>query len=866
MVATTRFRRLFTSGTAYTLFMPVLVKVYTESAAHPGIRPAIEYAINRFYALHAESFLYQALGVIGQMAMVPGIEEQAFSKSVYALFFSLTKGSSSFTVDAAGIHNLNKSQEREALIVNTAEDKPQTFLASLRRTESQATTQLTAFFPDEYETDRLRMDNFVRLFLTVIAHDLTIMRAQHYVRLLRLLTPLLFQASGTTRTVLVEGITALSSILLKGPKSKLVDAAASRVGGDDYLFLPSHSSMEHHSSEQSRVQSDLKMMRIDYLHLVLKFGQSGGEISLKVARQILEIFKLILKDSTIKDTSNTVLSTFLSEFVRVLLLQDPAPDPKFVLAFLQDLTPVLHAYMVAIDMTGVFETVSHLTTLSAYANDRPFSQVVVGEVCTAGLAACELAASENHLETLPYRPALIKLISECVFLEGADMIAEIEKRTPTYNFLAGVVLPLAMAMKTEAQINADGLRTQDRHRSVLASGWLRLLFYIIAACQKSAKAEGVQRGKSKDKNARKDKILMWTKLPVFVMALQILKVIVIRAEVDISSSIPGIWERTAAFLKAMLSEGNADFAVRMEIPSTFNSPTASPRASAHFESSPSGWASLSASQLSSGSGLGLSLHDYAYSRPRVIDYMLWSVLEFLWAYRSPLRLQLRLLTTEKIISLDNDLRKVQKTPLSSPRKRRISSVFSKVRNRTSGLAPSPNTSPRLSPMNSAALLEPSPTFLDVRRPGYQVSPISPSERRPLDGPQIIHLGPASPSAFQEPPSPGLPGGGGMRSMVRSAKFKSPKLAEATYRRIRGVQALMGYDMLLPLPGNMQSGGDLDDGPVLKTWTQSQALAAIRRETKDLLEEFEQAASTMDDDEDAASIIIAIQSDPATTPI
>ncbi|KAJ3508110.1 hypothetical protein NMY22_g16719 [Coprinellus aureogranulatus] len=84
-------------------------------------------------------------------------------------------------------------------------------------------------------------------------------------------------------------------------------------------------------------------------------------------------------------------------------------------------------------------------------------------------------------------------------------------------------------------------------------------------------------------------------------------------------------------------------------------------------------------------------------------------------------------------------------------------------------------------------------------------------------------------------------------LVRTTKIKSAKLVENTYRRIRGVQALMGYDLLLPLPTNWlqklprEDDDDDDDEEsevVLKSWTKSQALSAISQETKDLLEEFE----------------------------
>ena len=74
MVASTRFRRLFTSGGGYTLFMPSLIKLYVESPSHPGIRTAIEYATSRFYALHRESFLFQSIDTIDQIALLPDVD------------------------------------------------------------------------------------------------------------------------------------------------------------------------------------------------------------------------------------------------------------------------------------------------------------------------------------------------------------------------------------------------------------------------------------------------------------------------------------------------------------------------------------------------------------------------------------------------------------------------------------------------------------------------------------------------------------------------------------------------------------------------------------------------------------------------
>ncbi|KAF5334688.1 hypothetical protein D9611_011945 [Ephemerocybe angulata] len=1024
MVATTRFRRLFTSRTAYTLFVPALIKVYTESAEHPGIRPAIEYAFNRFYALHKDSFLYQSLGVVGQMAMYPTIDEKVLAESVYTLFFSLTKAVIA-GVDAAGIHNVNKGQEREALIVNTAEEKPQTFLAAIKRADS-ATSQLTVLFPEEYEVDRLRMDNFIRLFLTVIAHDLSIIRAQHYLRLLRLLAPQLHNSSSSARTVLLEGISALGAIMVKGaPKSRAPDPTYGKASDGSGAFS---STAENHSADQSRIPSDLKAMRMDYLRLILGLGQAGGELSLKTARQGLDIVKLILKDSSSLPTSvgisstsipnaevdNQAMSTYISDFVRMLLIRDQPPLVKAVNIFLQDLAPILHAHMITLDFSGVFETIYELVTMPNYATEASFSQVVIGEICTAGLAGCELAASENQFHvvlSLPFRTAFIKLLAECVFVQGADVVAEIEKRSPTYLFLAGVVFPLVLELKTDVQLNADGLRTTARHRTVLSSAWLRLLFYAMNACQRSllsgrgkdggggaggllTVAGSIQRSRSRDKTndeqggtgggsrrgrGRAVNAHMRAQVPVFVMGLQIVKAIVVRAELDISTTILGIWERIASFLKAMISEGNADFATRgsivggwrsamtSQVASPAVSPTTSPRASflnpASANASASNLFVQSPSsptfRLSAFAGADIGEPGAILRRPRVLDYMLWSTLEFLWAYRSPLRIQLRLLTTEKIVALDLQLRMKGvsggsiRTPMSShppsPRSRRVSSVFVKSRGERGHRTP-PGVSPEVSPLllpttnpsfsGSAHLtplsLDPRSTpssrfhspanspFLDVqqpatpmnqRRPGYQISP-SPFSR-PIGAPRIVHLGPTSPSALQNQPYPISPSGvllsnsnsgGGSRvstlgaglraglgaisagggkkkdrdssrgrggsdrragevtvtgsDLLRMTKIKSIKLVEGTYRRIRGVQALMGYELLLPLPSHGSGrrddqdgmeGDDEDEMDMVKTWTRSQALAAIGQETKDLLDEFEywmRAAETQDLDADA----------------
>jgi len=166
--------------------------------------------------------------------------------------------------------------------------------------------------------------------------------------------------------------------------------------------------------------------------------------------------------------------------------------------------------------------------------------------------------------------------------------------------------------------------------------------------------------------------------------------------------------------------------------------------------------------------------------------------------------------------------------LGSPRSRPAStSVFSKPYRRNPA-TPSP-VSPHLPQVRDSF------QYLTVsggRQFGGQYQGTSPTSQEAELSPRIIHLGP---SLSQPIMSPG--GVGGMSVATRTAKIKSPSLIRATYRRIRAVQTYMGYRNILPLPH-----GDMDNDSnevVLSSWTKYEALEAIKNETDELIEEFDQ---------------------------
>ncbi|KAJ7591203.1 hypothetical protein C8J56DRAFT_858679 [Mycena floridula] len=816
MVASTRFKRLFASAGGYTLFMPAVLRVYAESEHHAGIRLAIEYAISRFYAHHRESFVFQTLDIMGHI-MILGTNAEWIAKGIYSLFASLRRGLSADSYDAAGIHDANKLQERETLMVTIAEEKPQTFLAAIRGAPAQGKPKVAFNLPEEYQYDnaRLAIDNFIRLLLTVIAHDLTITRAEQFMKLLRFLAPELYNASATARTVLGEGIDALGMVLFKmSPKNRLPDAPWSHSSEQDegpYMAIPAL--MDSRFLDKSKKPSNLLAIQLDYLSVVLAFARAGGQLTPPSSHRVIELVKLLLRESPTDINRN--ISSFLTEYSEITLIQHKSQSLKDVLLFLTDLAPLISAYTLSVDFSKVFDAISQLCTYPTYADHPAFSQLVVAQICQPALAACESAAADKLLFTLPSRTSLVSLLAQATMLKGADVIAEIEKRSPTGDFLSGLVLPLVVAMQCSADLRAQGPAFNSTRQAACAQAWSRILAFAMKASESHDAPQTKLRRRSRSGSPAKSN----DQLPTLLTALQIIKVIIIRAESDLTSSVPGIWFRLGSFLKRILAAGNSDFVFRSSDISPAHTPSHSPRASAQFDL---------LSPTMSMEIPSLSLHSRAFISPRVVDYCLWSFFELVCFYRNPLLLQMRLLMQEKLCALDRDLRHQSSTSPSSPRGRRLSSVFSKPRRR-SGL-PTPEASPRLGP---------SPPFTPIDS-YYQ--PIVPSQSQsPLQeskGLKIVHLGlVASPSRSSSPQ------GGGLWLMAKATTLKSLPLIRKTYYRIRSVQFFMGYrDVLLPFPDDKLG----EEAPAQTVWSTSQALDNVAEEMQWLTEEFSQFDDPEDD--------------------
>ncbi|KAI0792519.1 hypothetical protein C8Q75DRAFT_714346 [Abortiporus biennis] len=873
MIASTRFRRLFTSGGGYTLFMPAVVKAYVEAEYHPGIRGAIEYACSRFYALHQDSFVFQTMDVLSHVVTLPTIDEPWVGKGIYSLFLSLSSGSPT-TVDYAAIHGLNRVHEKEALMISLANEIPQTFLASLKKANNPGTPQdkadPTVPIPDEYEKKRLSMDNLVRLFLTVIAHNPAIQRAENFLQFLRILAPYLYQATNATRVVLKDGIVALGNILLSKSGNKGKNNESQLQSEDTLNYEVFAGDTSAHAHTQGSTTSDLLAMRLNYLSLVVAYTRAGGQFGHTASLRMMDIVKLVLKESR---TNAERIGKFMSDYARTSLIRDPPPSVKPVTSLLGDLAPIVSAYHASVDFSGVFDVVAELAGDPMFGNERSFAQIAVFQYCRIGLDACELAASENLISHFTLRNSLIKLMNHAVSMVGGGIMTELQSRDPTYHFLSSVILPFTLTLKTSADILAVSQLADTWRRDTHSQAWIQLLTYVLSACQKvddiidskSQSSQGVEGRKSEDDTQSDPAVVM-----AFAMALQLLKIVIIRAEDDIATASPGLWVQIGSILSSALSDGDGSFAFKTADYSEPPSPSFSPRASA-FPDQPQ----QSIFQFPS----SISMHSRRrpLSPPRMIDYLAWSFIQWLWLRRNPLMLQMRIFAQARIAHLAEELYS-QNGPSSyigSARTPVASSPFSKprrsmvVHSAPSSAASTPRSSTYLGGLPSVPSfgeLDPSTsTPRKERQAGYALtaSPSTPSRRSSQlsNGPKIVHLGPVTPGGSNLNGMYGISVGGRpsslnggnsssssnrnhktIRSLAREMTIRSSTLVRSTYRRIRLVQHLMGYRELLPLGSDGPFGGD-DDGDDpdsdIKWWTRRDAIEAIVQETRDLIEEYQE---------------------------
>lgn len=114
MLASTRFRRIFSSSNGFGLFIPSLFKVFVDAGDNEPIRSSVQYAWQRFFRSHAESFVFQAFGALTPifLARTDDSTRLVMADDLFKLIEALQMQSID-VADIAGIRGANEREERE---------------------------------------------------------------------------------------------------------------------------------------------------------------------------------------------------------------------------------------------------------------------------------------------------------------------------------------------------------------------------------------------------------------------------------------------------------------------------------------------------------------------------------------------------------------------------------------------------------------------------------------------------------------------------------------------------------------------------------------------------------------------------------
>ena len=741
--------------------------------------------------------------------------KDVFAANITSIFISLGVVMRA-EMNAGGIQSMTKIYEREA-ILTSLNDAPETITNSFQRGESMSTVV------DQFEGKAFPLENLARLCLTVIADDPFILRAEQFLILFRYLVPSLYHNSMTARAFVRDGIEALGTAVFSKTAAPRPDPR-SRLDETPYTSrlarIESGPTTTPSMFAKANAVSNFNAMKQEYLHLIVAFTKVGGQLQTDVIRRALSLLQAVLRDSTGSTVQN--LSLFLQEFTESSLLRETKPPPKLAVALLSDIVPLIYSHGYVIDFSGVFGVVTQLCKDERLTEDPGFMRLVAG-FSDAALDTLEAASAANTLRGVMFRDAIVSLAVALVRTATIDPMLQLRGRIPSAGLMTSFVLPVCLQLPDTSSLRSGA--------NSVRRAWVQLLGFALLAFESST----TQRSTVTASNTvgRSDTINQGVQnsprgmVAGMLMALQVIKVIIVRGGEDVAMLVPDVWLRIAAVIKEVLGDGNGLFSLpgpgnREGPQSPFSAPSgpASPNDQTEYFVEPS-------SQNSS-----------SKRAPRASDYGLWSILELLCFYRTPLNIQLRLWLQEKLLQLEARIEANGGTPNRASfmrDTRRLSfSPFTKTRRR-SGVpsAPvSPDGSPAFRPSRDTT--GPPPLFLGSPN---TISTFDrfPQASPPADGmiPRIRHLGPEfQAQAKLQKPTRGASGTSDGISPLRAAakliSMSRPKQVEESHRRVEAVRIFWGYESFT---------GPGEDMSAFEAWTSTVALKRIMEECHELAREF-----------------------------
>ncbi|ORZ02268.1 hypothetical protein BCR43DRAFT_465218 [Syncephalastrum racemosum] len=700
----TRFKRLFVSNRGYGTFLPALFKVFCEVEQHAHVRSAITFAWCRFYAVHEESFVFQMLG-----SLVPLILN-AYNKSVSLgawmtdNLFSLMQAMHNpprlgATSDVLGLQLQVELDDHERSVQERidAASNPMAMPLStslLKPLTKSITAPIVPLVVNNYANRPFLLQNFVKLFLTIIAYDPGSLRAEQFVKMLRHLLPRFCRLTNLN-DLIAEGIAALVDVFVKF--SKTAKPAGSTGGGGSgggggvqpetqspnnanrgshpsgavphiNIQLPSFFDERDHGARTESTQhaygkqwqqNDRLSIKREFVLLVHEFLKNRGTLTEANHEKMAQIIRITLHNYA--SVRSTVCPTDWIRDYLVDSLQSMVDMRNYTKSFKTMLSQIFGQYRAqwrSIDAADLYIGLAIVLEQGQgkAINMHDIAGVMKDKFVNFGLSIVTRDWEQSEDSHTRLCNALVRLIVAILENSTQDVLREIEQLPPSSILIGKIIIPVCL--QYDLLLDYSSISLVRKYRPEPSANWMRLLAYISRACSQSALLKTRATGFSlsaltstmsqtdddaSDEPKDKKKHTPIAIAQLFALSILAMKVILIRAQKSLDK-IKGAWVQVAYFVRGALVFGQTLKHLRAKSSGT-GSGRSTPR---------------------TGSFIGTPT--FLDSQPQPIgvlyDYATWCFLEFTVSYKTPLAVFLRDFVQEKLYDMGS------RSGVGSPRMRK----------------------------------------------------------------------------------------------------------------------------------------------------------------------------------------------------
>ncbi|RCI07278.1 hypothetical protein CU098_013976 [Rhizopus stolonifer] len=712
----TRFKRLFSSNRGYTIFLPALFKIFCEADCFPQIRSAIIFAWCRFYAVHEESFVFQMLGTLVPTTL------NAFNKSdelgdwmldnMFVLMQAMHDPPNlGATSDVLGLQLQVELDDHERTIQERidAASNPMAIPLSttiLKPLARSVTTPIAPLDVHNYNNRSFELQNFIKLFLTIIAYDVGSLRAEQFVKIFRHMIPR-FHRLVLLRDILDEGIAALIDVFVKFSKHAKVAVTTpspSTTGGGyqgvssgehDIPRAPgsaNRTESAQHAYGKQWQQNDKLTVRMEFVLLVHEYLKHEGILTEVSHEKMAQIIRTVMRDySHVKGIY--FKTDWLKDYL-VDCLHSMVDSRNHTKAFKKVLNIIFSQYRSQWKYMDASDLYHGLAIVLEKGQGKPVNMHDIAgfineKFVPFGMNAAIHSNWENDAKGHNrFCNALVRLVIAIMENSTQDVLAEIENQTPTPGLICYILVPICL--QYNLQWDYSNMPMSNKFRPDPTSNWMRLLNYVSRACSQAFLLKSKTSGFLYQLTTNQDSDTDFTDIRdrkqtpqsvalLFSFSFVAIKIILVRASSSFNK-LKDAWVQVAYFIKNALVFGQT---LKFLKAKSDKSPIPSTPVTAGLSPSPhQGPLSPGLPPLEHSSSAAFS-----FTTPlnigTIYDFTTWRFLEFVTIYRCPLLVLLKDFIHEKLLHMGGNSSH-NRSSLYAPPSPRISIVHNSPHHSSSG--------------------------------------------------------------------------------------------------------------------------------------------------------------------------------------